>query len=285
MTTTTTVSSSFGEAYIAVKRNRVKHLNTDVYLQNKQEFELELFNPSQITKVAKISINGKPISTSGIVLKPGQRVFLERYLDNSKKFLFETYTVEGDNAQVEKAIANNGTVRVDFYDEVSTPIYYNAFPQNINTMFNSTRSSPVDPSYSTSNFLNSTTRGGAGGASCDSMSDMSMSFMSESLGEKMRCSSASIGQRESSVGARGIKRLASKETGRVEQGSTSAQRFSSYSGNFNSWISNYVIIKLLPVSQKPLEASDLAVYCTNCGSKNKSGKYKFCPTCGNKFGE
>jgi len=44
-----------------------------------------------------------------------------------------------------------------------------------------------------------------------------------------------------------------------------------------------VNIKILPFSAKPTEVSDLAVYCTNCGTKNKKGNYKYCPKCGTKF--
>ena len=59
-----------------------------VYLQNGQEFEIELYNPTSEVVMAKIEMNGKSISSSGIVLRPGERVFLERFLDNSNKFKF-----------------------------------------------------------------------------------------------------------------------------------------------------------------------------------------------------
>ena len=80
-------------AYVTKGRQRVKqfsgHGNGSVYLRNGDEFELELFNPTTSKVLAKISLNGKSLG-SGIVLRPGERVFLERYFDEAKKFLFET---------------------------------------------------------------------------------------------------------------------------------------------------------------------------------------------------
>lgn len=69
-------------------------------MKNGSEFELELFNPKQTTILAKIKINGSYIGGGGIVLRPGERVFLERYLDDAKKFLFETYNVDGGSSEV-----------------------------------------------------------------------------------------------------------------------------------------------------------------------------------------
>jgi hypothetical protein len=71
-------------ANLAVNKSRLKVYNPNFdmpnYLQN-QEFAIELFNPSK--KIAKISLNGDYISQGGLVLKPGQRVFLD-YLDVPK---------------------------------------------------------------------------------------------------------------------------------------------------------------------------------------------------------
>src|ERR1019366_3664826 len=118
-------------AYIAIGKQRVKQYDDIVYLKNNQSFEIELFNPTQNKILAKIDLNDNSIG-SGIVLRPGERVFLERFLDNSKKFLFETYTVNGSNDEVKKAIANNGNVDVEFYNQwipsptyYSNPLYYN----------------------------------------------------------------------------------------------------------------------------------------------------------------
>jgi hypothetical protein len=62
-------------------------------------------------------LNGNRISNSGVVLKPGQRVFLERYLDEDRKFLFETYEVS-DSKTNQRAIENNGLVIVEFFNKM-----------------------------------------------------------------------------------------------------------------------------------------------------------------------
>jgi hypothetical protein len=76
---------------ITSNKNRIKQYESSVYLKDGQQFELEIFNPHQFKVLAKISINGKEISQAGLVIRPGQRIYLERYLDIAKKFKFETY--------------------------------------------------------------------------------------------------------------------------------------------------------------------------------------------------
>jgi hypothetical protein len=85
-------------------------------MKDQTEFEIELYNPTKEKIMAMIEMNGSPISDSGIILKPGQRVFLERFLDHEKKFLYETYVVNNNN-QTKEAIQNNGKVTVKFHKE------------------------------------------------------------------------------------------------------------------------------------------------------------------------
>lgn len=112
-------------AFVTKGRQRVKQYGQTVYLKNGDEFELELFNPTQSKVLAKIKINGNYISSSGIILRPGERVFLERYLDEAKKFLFETYEVNGADPNVQQAIRNNGDVEIEFYNEYARINYNN----------------------------------------------------------------------------------------------------------------------------------------------------------------
>lgn len=120
-------------ARIAVKKNVVKHYEASVakqvFLKDGSEFDIELFNPLQSTVLAKISINGIPIPGQGLVLRPGERVFLERYLHEDRKFKFSTYLVE-DTQEVNKAIDKNGLIEVSFCAEngyCSYSSYYNDF--------------------------------------------------------------------------------------------------------------------------------------------------------------
>lgn len=89
-----------------------------VYLTPKELFEIELYNPTSENFLARIKINGNYISNSGLVVKPGERIYLERYLEENKSFKFTTYSVE-DTPNNRKAIKNNnGKVQVEFYPEI-----------------------------------------------------------------------------------------------------------------------------------------------------------------------
>ena len=121
-------------AYVTKGKQRMKQFDKSVYLNDGDEFEIELFNPTTNKVLAEIELNGVSIG-AGIVLRPGERVFLERYIETARKFLFETYNVSGSNADVKAAIALNGNVSVKFYAE-SIPVVYR-----------STTYPPIDWSY------------------------------------------------------------------------------------------------------------------------------------------
>jgi len=104
-------------AHITKKKSRLKVYNGNVvFLNDKDNFEFEIHNPKNKTVLCKIKLNGEYISTGGIVLKPGQRVFLERFLDSNNKFEFSTYKVK-DTSENRSAIDLNGNVLIEFYDE------------------------------------------------------------------------------------------------------------------------------------------------------------------------
>jgi hypothetical protein len=220
------------------------------------EFEIELFNPKTSPVLARISLNGKSISQRGVVLYPGQRVFLERFLDTPEKFKFSTYRVN-NSEEVKEAIANNGLVKIEFYDEISfnpsnSGITWTTTPNNWDftnpSNFNLVSGNPLSTGGTTANNL--------------------VNYTSTSNLFNGTTTSARI---EDSL-----------ETGRVEAGSGSDQKFTSVNGNFNSWTSTVVEYKIVPISEKPVEVSEIRNYCTECGTRNKRD-WKFCPTCGQKF--
>lgn len=238
-------------ANIAVNRNRLKHYGDKIYLKDKTHFEIELFNPKSIKILAKIYLNGVSISSSGIVLRPGQRVFLERWLDESKKFLFETYEVE-DTRTAKEAIVDNGKLRVEFYDEqtinypsISTYVYTTG-PQHWN---------PPVFGGTTVNCLYSNTSANLTG---------------------------SIGANASFINSN-LQPAGSLETGRTEKGESSSQQFSSDCSDYSSWCSKSIELQILPESSKPVEAVNIRNYCSNCGTRIKHANWKFCPSCGTQF--
>ena len=276
--------------FVTKGRQRVKQYdNYIVYLENGEEFELELFNPTNQKVLAKISLNGESLG-SGIVLRPGERVFLERYLNETKKFLFETYEVDANDSNVQKAIKDNGIVEVEFYKEYKEPytIVYNdlnhwdSWPHRWTytgpapVYYYSKGANTVDPGQciggANSYYCNTSTSdihltGSANigsirnGDVCNSMEDVAMS---------MSCSTPI---NESKV----------VETGRVEKGSYSDQSFVYDSTSFQSYCTWKCAWKILPKSQKALVKEDLKVFCVNCCRRRKKDSHAFCPNCGTKF--
>lgn len=266
-------------AFITKDKLRLKQFGHNVYLKNGSEFELELFNPTQSTVLAKIRIDGNYISGGGIVLKPGQRIYLERFLDDAKKFKFETYEVESTSNEVLDAISNNGNVDVEFYEEYIKPNHQQPIWVNhgYNPIINYPLTNP-NPYY-----VNTFTTTGIGntvstytssvGFNSSNNSDATLSFtngFSNKFEQKPRSRSL-------------IKKSKSIETGRVEKGGNSDQSFRTVNKDFNSYTVSTSNWKILPESVKPYESNDLKVYCTECGGKRKKDSHKFCPNCGTKY--
>lgn len=268
-------------AKIAVNKSLLKEYSSSkyqrvVYLNDGDEFQIQLFNPEQHPIAAKIHLNGEELSDM-LVLRPGERIWLERYLDQARKFKFSTYEIE-DSYEAKEAASLNGEVKVQFYrvktprqngvinisspiSTISSPIsiYYNAI--NGGSYQEKDFSKPVSPSVP--NVVNLAS------------SDMSKetcyaSSYSSDAGYNFYASSATT-ELEPSI-----------ETGRVEQGGYSNQKFSYVNYDFENWPFRTEFISILPLSRKPVTASDLKKkYCSNCGRK-LSPKHKFCPYCGTK---
>ena len=105
---------------IAVNKSLLKEYQTSygrtVYLDKDSEFQIKLFNPTTETIAADIFVNGKSLGEK-IIIRPGQLIWLERYLDEAKKFRFDIYEVEANVEEVKQAIRNNGDIKVKFYKE------------------------------------------------------------------------------------------------------------------------------------------------------------------------
>ena len=71
-------------------RGRKQIKSGKVFLNDGDEFEIELFNPLIVSVLADIKLNGQSISKTGLVVKPGQRVYLDCFIDDRKKFKFST---------------------------------------------------------------------------------------------------------------------------------------------------------------------------------------------------
>jgi hypothetical protein len=270
-------------AYITKNKQRVKQFGQNVYLKDGSEFEIELYNPSRKTVLGKIKINGEFINGGGIILRPGERVFLERYIDVPHKFKFETYTVDSTNETM-NAIANNGDVEILFYEE-EDPIIQRL---NNNIIWNPTYINHT----TTGGFVYGTTTNDVVGNNLYTTSVNYTSNLDNSNIDLKDSLSFSNNPRSSKFESKYdqkprsrsfAKKLKSVETGRVEQGSSSNQTFKTVSKNFNIWTVSTSVWKILPESQKPVEKSDLIERCPKCSTKIKKSSWKFCPECGNEL--
>jgi hypothetical protein len=251
------------EAFVTKGKKRIKQFDGQVYLSDGDEYEIELFNPTQEVLLAKIKIDGDYIAGGGIVLRRGERVFLERFLDSPNKFKYSTYVVNGNNTEVQDAIRNNGYVEIEFYSEYKPTIPNRTIYGSPNYTY-STHTVNGNPITFTTTGVNSLTSG---------ISTTSTStFYNASL-------------TTNTFEGPNIRNLSNKvETGTTEKGGSSEQSFQHTNKTFNSFSFWNVAWQILPISQKQYTAEEVGVnYCGNCGAKRKKSSFKFCPHCGNKF--
>lgn len=298
------VSVGTPTANLAINKSRIKMYGKKksiptYYLEKGQEFQIELYNPTQEKVLTTIKLNNKAIK-GGLILRPGERVFLDRYLDSNKRFLFDTYKVENSKSS-RKAIEPNGDIEIAFFKEVLTDGIYTVYnvssgTANLNyNQFNLTQdiflptrggvaddvrcfSGPIDDTTTlglgditlTTNSVGTTTTDGI-------VSEQKSSFISAGVPTKEK----DLSRSKSLKSKRSVKAVPDTiETGRVEQGSTSDQNLCEGTGDFEMMSFHVVRYKLLPKSQKKLSTKEYYTkYCGDCGAKCKT---KFCPYCGAK---
>lgn len=292
------------QAYITVRKSRLRtEPNNTVYLEKNVEFEIELYNPTSDRVGALITINGKAFSHK-FILRPGERAFIERYLDEAKKFLFDTYFVDG-SSETKQAIKNNGGISVAFFRERPAPVYtppvinhllhFSSQPlyRNHQPLYSdvySTCSGSTQQDFNISSNLSNTsgnttyTSSYSGQGSMDFM-DMELSrSVSDNSGEQYKSKLSKNTLRSKGMDFEKKSTIdyapqsAPVETGRVEKGGFSNQTFGSTNIDLEYWAFHTVTLKLLPVSQRPEEA---VAYCSNCGRRSRA-KENFCPKCGTK---
>ncbi len=265
------------QAWVAIKRNRQKIYNgqgkSQVYLKDGQEFQIELFNPTQTRYLVKFKINGNYSSDRGLILNPGQRYFLDRFIDEDRKLAFSTYEIE-DSKAAKKAIEKNGLLEVEFYSETFLHGNIISYPKIYNTPNWSQPIWTTNPStfcYGTSNGISNN----AGGSSTLTLAGSTVNNVSYTSGT-VNCGTTYT----STSNYSSVVNDASIETGRVEKGEKSDQLFEQGYGTFGSWASYVTTVQIIPLSQKPAEAQEIRSYCTGCGSRIKKQTWKFCPNCG-----
>lgn len=225
-----------------------------VFLEDKEEFEIELFNPLTVSVLSDIKLNGQSISKTGLVLKPGQRVYLDCFIDDKKKFIFSTYEIDGGQESLD-ATQNNGLLEVFFYkedvitldnwrsrfDRVIVEKYYPVYYPN---------TYPWNNIYCGGSFGTGGTTTLTNGIIGTTTTTINAYYPSNS---NVNCSYTSNVDLSNS----NMTSINSIETGRVEKGEVSKQKFTEIEMDFEKNYISSTIIQILPESRKPVETKEI----------------------------
>ena len=236
--------------------------NGKVFLNDGDEFEIELFNPLTVSVLADIKLNGQSISKTGLVVKPGQRVYLDCFIDDRKKFKFSTYEIENSSEALD-ATQNNGLLEVFFYKEDVITLdnwqrrfdkiivekwypYYPSYPYYRPTVWYGT----INP-YNT--VITTNGSGTIGTTTTSNAMYSSVNNANVSYTSGVDLSNLNIGGSLSS----NMTPINSVETGRVEKGEVSKQKFTEVDMDFENHYIASTIIQILPESRKPVDTKEI----------------------------
>jgi hypothetical protein len=244
-------------------RGRKSIKNGKVFLNNGDEFEIELFNPLTVSVLADIKLNGQSISKTGLVVKPGQRIYLDCFIDDRKKFKFSTYEIENSGEALE-ATANNGVLEVFFYKEdvISLDNWQRRFDRIIVE-----KHYPYNPYpwYNPYRVYCGTSNGTVGSINTVLTTNGSNSIIGTTTTSNGIYSANSINCSYTSVvdlpnlNVAGSLSTNSIETGRVEKGENSKQKFTEVDMEFEKHYITSTIIQILPESRKPAEVKNVKI--------------------------
>ena len=273
-------------AKLAINKSLLKEYSNSsderiIYMNDGTEFQIQVFNPYSYVIGVSFEFNNHNNTSQLLVLRPGERVWLDRFLDNESKLLFSTYQV-GASKEVQEAIKDNGNLCIKFYKErenkpqvsyVKTyPYDWNIKPiETIDVYYNN-----IGNSYCLDNNSNINCASSVNFCSAvDCSLSLDSSITQASAASTYTSFSSSLPKKSRSLPK-------SIETGRIEKGSHSNQRFENVYKDFEYWPFKTEYIKILPTSQKQINSNDLQKkYCHECGKK-LNPKFKFCPSCGAK---
>ena len=267
-------------ARLTVGKNRQKSYaaggKDTFYLKGGTEFELELSNTTNGRVGVKIYLNGECINNNCmIILKPGERGFIDRFINSNDKLKFTTYEVDTAVDGVKEAIKSNGDVNVEFYKE--------SFGNTISWTIPTTGTWTVPNTWTINepfyggvyNTGGNTFVGNSGSIQCSSTNMVNMSYSASNVNY---CNSTTT------FNTCRVNEPVMKETGMVEKGGKSSQEFGTTSFEACYLPFHTVEFKILPESLKPVGINDKnKEYCTGCGFRKRDENWKFCPKCGTKM--
>lgn len=234
-----------------------------IYLKDNEEFEIELYNPLTENVLAVIYLDGKPISKSGIVVRAGQRFYLDCFYDDRKKFIFRTYEVD-DTVESGEAIAKNGLFEVQFFkekilkkyeaDKIVHHYHHNYYHYDYWNR----------PLYWNSGLYTNLSTPTITIGSINSMHQFRLTNNSETLTSSLNALTSDSVNTSNLQGSLGMefaqnqnlnegKTLNKVETGQIDKGQMSDQKFVEVNMDFDEAILNKIEYQLLPESRKPAE--------------------------------
>lgn len=271
-----TGDANFCYSHLAINKSRLKEFTNKgewnsmrtFYLTGDTEFQIELFNPTDESIGTKIFINGKAMSSSFLVLYPGQRMWLERDLVSKNKFKFIVYEIDKNDAAAVEAASSNGKIEIQFFkrrtelqwDSFRTTPYI--FPADDGPY------KPLDVRWEVPRNVYYTN------AAINAVLDSNILTLQGVDGERTAYTSCSTDKVEPEM----------KETGIVGRSENrSSQEFRDVSMEFEILPFRTEFMQMLPMSEKLLTKEDTKIrkYCPYCGKKLKQ-TYRFCPACGTK---
>ena len=226
-----TMNNNFDKlAKLAINKSLLKEYSNSeysriVYMKDNSEFQIQIFNPYSYNLGVEITINSTRLSNM-LVIRPGERIWLERYLDENRKFLFNTYEVE-NSQDAKRAIAKNGNVELYFYKEKQPNIY---FTDN-RTYFHDYPWNKTDWNYYTTTCTFNAS---------DSIQATAANTVLTSNLDNATCAFANYSV-DTNFTAPNI------ETGRIEKGSHSNQDLMNVNIEFESFFFRTEKIKILPI--------------------------------------
>lgn len=277
-------------AKLAINKSLLKEYSNSsneriIYMNDGTEFQIQVFNPYSYVIGISFEFNNHNNTSQLLVLRPGERVWLDRFLDNESKLLFSTYQV-GASKEVQEAIKDNGNLCIKFYKEKENKPQVFSYPNtHLLQDWNVKPIETIDVYYnhighSYDLYANSNINCASSVNFCDTV-NCNLGLNSSVTQASIDSTSTSYSSSASSE-SRSLPKSKSIETGRIEKGSHSNQRFENVYKDFEYWPFKTEYIKILPTSQKQINSNDLQKkYCHECGKK-LNPKFKFCPSCGAK---
>ena len=259
-------------AVITTNGNELKlYKGNVVYLNNGDNFELMMFNPLKEKIGIEIIFNGFKKGDSYLVLNPGQNVVLDRFLDEKRKMIFETYSIDGNNSDAVEAIANNGIIDFRFYKESYN--YYTPQTTNINWNLKSKK-----------RYTSTGNQGFTGGEGHQGFSGgKGTEQFSTNTFTTTQNTDVNFSNTNSNNELYSTKLEESIETGRIEKGDVSKQDLRVVELIFENTPFHTITYKIMPHSAKSVEIGEIRQYCDQCGYRLRKSNWIYCPKCGNKL--